>query len=103
MAQFDFPSVRSNPTPAHRAMIAEAREYGADVVLFPGWRSAAIARGPAAPCRYGRLRGCAAARRRGHHRHRRRVAGRRALAAYYNAASVLRDGGIAQTYRKRRL
>ncbi|NOT88657.1 MAG: NAD+ synthase [Lysobacter sp.] len=108
LAQFDFPvgAVKQN---AERiaAMIAEARdEYGADVVMFP---ELALSGYPPEDLllRPSFLRDCTAA------------IGTIAAAAtgvvavvgwpqaagsvVYNAASVLRDGKIAQTYRKREL
>ena len=108
LAQFDFPvgAVASN---ADRiaAMIAEARErYGAQVVLFP---ELALSGYPPEDLllRPSFLADCEAALQ--------RIAAsthgivavvgwpQAAGAVVYNAASVLRDGGIACTYRKREL
>jgi NAD+ synthetase len=108
MAQFDFPvgAVRAN---AERiaAMIAEARdEFGADLVLFP---ELALSGYPPEDLllRPGFLADCEAAIA--------RVAAstqgitaivgwpQAAGAVVYNAASVLRDGRIEATYRKREL
>ena len=108
LAQFDFPvgAVEHN---AERiiAMIADARdEYGADVVLFPelalsGYPPEDLLLRPSflADCDAAVLRIAAA------------TTGIVAVVGWpqsagsvvYNAASVLRDGGIAQTYRKREL
>ena len=108
MAQFDFPvgDVAGNATRI-AAMIAEARDaYDADVVLFP---ELALSGYPPEDLLYrpSFLRDCEAAMA--------RIAAaatgivaivgwpQAAGAVVYNAASVLRDGGIAQTYRKREL
>ncbi len=108
MAQFDFPvgDVAGNATRI-AAMIAEARDaYDADVVLFP---ELALSGYPPEDLLYrpSFLRDCEAAME--------RIAAaatgivaivgwpQAAGAVVYNAASVLRDGGIAQTYRKREL
>lgn len=108
MAQFDFPvgDVAGNATRI-AAMIAEARDaYDADVVLFP---ELALSGYPPEDLLYrpSFLRDCEAAMG--------RIAAsatgivaivgwpQAAGAVVYNAASVLRDGGIAQTYRKREL
>ena len=108
MAQFDFPvgDVAGNAARI-AAMIAEARDaYDADVVLFP---ELALSGYPPEDLLYrpAFLRECEAA-----------MAGiaaaatgivaivgwpQAAGAVVYNAASVLRDGTIAQTYRKREL
>jgi len=108
LAQFDFPvgAITSN---AERiaAMIAEARvEYGAQLVLFPelalsGYPPEDLLLRPSflADCEAGLQRiaagthGIVA------------VVGwpQSAGAVVYNAASVLRDGGVAHTYRKREL
>src|SRR5688500_1679698 len=108
LAQFDFPvgAVASN---AERiaAMIAEARdEYGAEVVLFP---ELALSGYPPEDLllRPSFLAECEAALQR-------IAAGTQGIVAIvgwpqaagavvYNAASVLRDGAIAHTYRKREL
>ncbi len=108
MAQFDFP-VGSVAFNADRmvTMIAEARdEYSADIVLFPelalsGYppedllmRPSFLADCDAAMARIAQTtRGIVA------------VVGwpQSAGSVLYNAASVLRDGAIAQTYRKREL
>ncbi len=108
LAQFDFPvgAVASN---ADRiaAMIAEARDaYGAELVLFP---ELALSGYPPEDLllRPSFLADCEAALQ--------RIAAatqgivavvgwpQAAGAVVYNAASVLRDGGIAHTYRKREL
>ena len=108
MAQFDFPvgDVAGN---ARRIgeMIAQARnEYGADVVLFP---ELALSGYPPEDLLYrpSFLRACETALN--------EIAAnvhgivavvgwpQAAGAVVYNAASVLRDGGIEQTYRKREL
>ena len=108
LAQFDFPvgAIESN---AERitAMIAEARdEYGADVVLFP---ELALSGYPPEDLllRPSFLRDCETAMQ--------RIAAtttgivavvgwpQAAGSVVYNAASVLRDGGVARTYRKREL
>ena len=108
LAQFDFPvgAIASN---AERiaAMIAEARdEYGADVVLFP---ELALSGYPPEDLllRPSFLSDCEAALQ--------RIAAaatgivavvgwpQSAGSVVYNAASVLRDGAVAQTYRKREL
>jgi NAD+ synthase (glutamine-hydrolysing) len=108
LAQFDFPvgAVKQN---AERiaAMIAEARdEYGADIVMFP---ELALSGYPPEDLllRPSFLRDCAAAIE--------TVAiaatgvvavvgwPQAAGSVVYNAASVLRDGKLAQTYRKREL
>ena len=108
MAQFDFPvgDVAGNAARI-AAMIAEARDaYDADVVLFP---ELALSGYPPEDLLYrpSFLRDCEAAMA--------RIAAsatgivaivgwpQAAGAVVYNAASVLRDGGIAQTYRKREL
>lgn len=108
MAQFDFPvgDVAGNATRI-AAMIAEARDaYDADVVLFP---ELALSGYPPEDLLYrpSFLRDCEAAME--------RIAAaatgivaivgwpQAAGAVVYNAASVLRDGGIAHTYRKREL
>lgn len=108
MAQFDFPvgDVAGNAARI-AAMIAEARDaYDADVVLFP---ELAVSGYPPEDLLYrpSFLRDCEAAMG--------RIAAaatgivaivgwpQAAGAVVYNAASVLRDGGIAQTYRKREL
>lgn len=108
MAQFDFPvgDVAGNATRI-AAMIAEARDaYDADVVLFP---ELALSGYPPEDLLYrpSFLRDCEAAMA--------RIAAaatgivaivgwpQAAGAVVYNAASVLRDGEIAQTYRKREL
>ena len=108
LAQFDFPvgAVASN---AERIamMIAEARDdYGADVVLFP---ELALSGYPPEDLllRPGFLADCEVALQRIATATRGIVAvvgwPQAAGAVVYNAASVLRDGGIAQTYRKREL
>ena len=108
LAQFDFPvgAVASN---AERiaAMIAEARdEYGADVVLFP---ELALSGYPPEDLllRPSFLADCEAALQRIATATQGIVAvvgwPQAAGAVVYNAASVLRDGGIAHTYRKREL
>ena len=108
MAQFDFPvgDVAGNATRIAE-MIAEARDaYDADVVLFP---ELALSGYPPEDLLYrpSFLRDCEAAMA--------RIAAaatgivaivgwpQAAGAVVYNAASVLRDGDIAQTYRKREL
>jgi len=108
MAQFDFPvgDVAGNAARI-AAMIAEARdEHGADVVLFP---ELALCGYPPEDLLYrpSFLRDCEAEVE--------RIASnvhgivaivgwpQAAGAVVYNAASVLRDGGIEQTYRKREL
>ena len=108
MAQFDFPvgDVAGNRERIAR-MIAEARdEYAADIVLFP---ELALSGYPPEDLLYrpSFLRDCETA-----------MAGlaksatgivavvgwpQSAGSVVYNAASVLRDGGIEQTYRKREL
>ena len=109
MAQFDFPvgDVAGNAARI-AAMIAEARdEYGADVVLFPelalcGYPPEDLLLRPAF------LRDCEAAL---HEVAKAATGGVVAVVGWpqaagsvvYNAASVLRDGGIAHTYRKREL
>ena len=108
MAQFDFPvgAVAQN---AERIamMIAEARDtHGADLVLFP---ELAISGYPPEDLlmRPGFLRDCEAAL----HRVASAVHGIVAVVGWpqsagsvlYNAASVLRDGGVETTYRKREL
>ncbi len=108
LAQFDFPvgEVASN---ADRiaAMIAEARDaYGAEVVLFP---ELALSGYPPEDLllRPSFLADCEAALQRIAAATQGIVAGvgwrQAAGAVVYNAASVLRDGGIAHTYRKREL
>ena len=108
LAQFDFPvgAVASN---AERiaAMIAEARdEYGAQVVLFP---ELALSGYPPEDLllRPSFLADCEAALQRiaaGTHGIVAVVGWPQAAGAVvYNAASVLRDGRIASTYRKREL
>jgi NAD+ synthetase len=108
LAQFDFPvgAVASN---AERiaAMIAEARdEYGAQVVLFP---ELALSGYPPEDLllRPSFLADCEAALQRiaaGTHGIVAVVGWPQAAGAVvYNAASVLRDGRIEQTYRKREL
>ena len=108
MAQFDFPVGDVAGNAARIAeMIAEARDaYDADVVLFP---ELALSGYPPEDLLYrpSFLRDCEAAMA--------RIAAsatgivaivgwpQAAGAVVYNAASVLRDGGIAQTYRKREL
>ena len=108
MAQFDFPvgDITGNRDRIAR-MITEARdEYGADIVLFP---ELALSGYPPEDLLYRPtfLRDCETA-----------LAGiaaevrgivaivgwpQSAGSVVYNAASVLRDGGIEQTYRKREL
>ena len=108
LAQFDFPvgAVAQN---AERiaAMIAEARdEYGADLVLFP---ELALSGYPPEDLllRPGFLRDCEAAMQRIAASTQGTVAvvgwPQSAGSVVYNAASVLRDGGIETTYRKREL
>ncbi len=108
LAQFDFPvgDVAGNERRIAR-MIAEARdEYGADVVLFP---ELAVSGYPPEDLllRPSFLADCEAALRR-------IAAAAQGIVAVvgwpesvgsvlYNAASVLRDGGVAATYRKREL
>ncbi len=109
LAQFDFPvgAVRDNATRIAE-MIAVARdEYGADVVLFPelalsGYPPEVLLLRPAF------LRECAD----GIETVARAVTGdivavvgwpQAVGSVVYNAASVLRDGAVAQTYRKREL
>ena len=109
MAQFDFPvgDVAGNATRI-AAMVAEARdEYGADVVLFPelalsGYPPEDLLLRPAF------LRDCEAAIERVAQAATGGVVAvvgwpQAAGSVVYNAASVLREGGIAQTYRKREL
>ncbi|RZA18997.1 MAG: NAD+ synthase [Lysobacteraceae bacterium] len=108
MAQFDFPvgDVAGNHARIAR-MIAEARdEYGADVVLFP---ELALSGYPPEDLLYrpSFLRDCETAL----HAIAADVRGivavvgwpQAAGAVVYNAASVLRDGAVEQTYRKREL
>src|SRR5688500_6675680 len=108
LAQFDFP-VGAIARNAERitAMIAEARDvYGADIVLFPelalsGYPPEDLLMRPSflADCEAALLRVAASIR------------GIVAVVGWpqaagsivYNAASVLRDGVIATTYRKREL
>jgi len=108
LAQFDFPvgDVAGN---ARRiaAMIAEARDaHGADLVLFP---ELALSGYPPEDLliRPSFLADCEAALRElaAHAHGIVAVVGwpQSAGAVVYNAASVLRDGGIASTYRKREL
>ena len=108
LAQFDFPvgAVAQN---AERiaAMIAEARdEYGADLVLFP---ELALSGYPPVDLllRPGFLRDCEAAMQRIAASTQGTVAvvgwPQSAGSVVYNAASVLRDGSIETTYRKREL
>jgi NAD+ synthetase len=108
LAQFDFPvgAVAAN---AGRiaAMIAEARdEFGADIVVFP---ELALSGYPPEDLllRPSFLADCDAAMRRLAAETHGIVAvvgwPESAGAVVYNAASVLRDGAIAQTYRKREL
>jgi NAD+ synthase (glutamine-hydrolysing) len=108
MAQFDFPvgDVSGNRDRIAR-MIAEARdEHGADIVLFP---ELALSGYPPEDLLYrpSFLRECEAALNE-------IAAGVRGIVAVvgwpqaagavvYNAASVLRDGSVEQTYRKREL
>ncbi|RZA15070.1 MAG: NAD+ synthase, partial [Lysobacteraceae bacterium] len=108
MAQFDFPvgDVAGNQARIAR-MIAEARDgYGADVVLFP---ELALSGYPPEDLLYrpSFLRDCetALAAIAADVRGIVAVVGwpQSAGAVVYNAASVLRDGGIEQTYRKREL
>jgi predicted amidohydrolase len=108
LAQFDFPvgAVEANAARIEE-MIATARdEYGADVVLFPelalcGYPPEDLLLRPAF------LRQCDEAIARLARTTRGIVAivgwPQAAGAIVYNAASVLRDGGISQTYRKREL
>ena len=108
MAQFDFPvgDVAGNRDRIAQ-MIAEARdEHGADIVLFP---ELALSGYPPEDLLYrpSFLRDCEAAM----HAIAAEVQGivavvgwpQAAGAVVYNAASVLRDGAIEQTYRKREL
>ncbi|MGH8026456.1 MAG: nitrilase-related carbon-nitrogen hydrolase, partial [Pseudoxanthomonas sp.] len=108
MAQFDFPvgAVAQN---AERiaAMIAEARDaHGADLVLFP---ELAISGYPPEDLlmRPGFLRDCELALRQVAKAAHGIVAvvgwPQSAGSVVYNAASVLRDGGVEATYRKREL
>ena len=108
LAQFDFP-VGAVARNAERiaAMIAEARdEYGADLVLFP---ELALSGYPPEDLlmRPGFLRDCAEAIERVAEAAKGIVAvvgwPQAAGSVVYNAASVLRDGRIEQTYRKREL
>ncbi len=108
MAQFDFPvgDVAGNRERIAR-MIGEARdEHGADIVLFP---ELAVSGYPPEDLLYrpSFLRDCEAALRdiaAGVHGIVAVVGWPQAAGAVvYNAASVLRDGGIEQTYRKREL
>ena len=108
MAQFDFPvgDVAGNRDRI-AALIAEARdEHGADVVLFP---ELALSGYPPEDLLYrpSFLRECEAALNAIAANVRGIVAvvgwPQAVGAVVYNAASVLRDGGIAHTYRKREL
>ncbi|QIL21410.1 NAD+ synthase [Thermomonas sp. HDW16] len=108
MAQFDFPvgDVAGNRERIAR-MIAEARdEYAADIVLFP---ELALSGYPPEDLLYrpSFLRDCETALNEIAANVRGIVAvvgwPQAAGAVVYNAASVLRDGGIEQTYRKREL
>ncbi len=108
LAQFDFP-VGAVARNAERiaAMIAEARdEYAADVVLFP---ELAISGYPPEDLlmRPGFLRDCELALRQVAEATRGIVAvvgwPQSAGSVLYNAASVLRDGAVETTYRKREL
>jgi NAD+ synthetase len=108
MAQFDFPvgDVAGNRDRI-AAMIAEARdEHGADIVLFP---ELALSGYPPEDLLYrpSFLRECEAALDAISASMHGIVAvvgwPQAAGAVVYNAASVLRDGGIEQTYRKREL
>ena len=108
MAQFDFPvgAVAQNSDNIRR-MIAEARdEYAADIVLFP---ELALCGYPPEDLLYrpSFLRDCEAALNEIAADVRGIVAvvgwPQAAGSVVYNAASVLRDGGIEQTYRKREL
>ena len=108
MAQFDFPvgDVAGNRERIAR-MIAEARdEYAADIVLFP---ELALCGYPPEDLLYrpSFLRDCEAALNEIAADVRGIVAvvgwPQAAGSVVYNAASVLRDGGIDQTYRKREL
>ena len=108
MAQFDFPvgDVAGNRERIAR-MIAEARdEYAADIVLFP---ELALCGYPPEDLLYrpSFLRDCEAALNEIAADVRGIVAvvgwPQAAGSVVYNAASVLRDGGIEQTYRKREL
>jgi len=108
MAQFDFPvgAVAKNADRIIEMIAAAREEYGADVVLFP---ELALSGYPPEDLllRPGFLADCEAAMQ--------RIAQaavgivavvgwpQAAGAIVYNAASVLRDGGIAHTYRKREL
>ena len=108
LAQFDFP-VGAVARNAERiaAMIAEARdEYGADIVLFP---ELALSGYPPEDLlmRPGFLRDCAEAIERVADAAKGIVAvvgwPQAAGSVVYNAASVLRDGRVERTYRKREL
>ena len=108
MAQFDFPvgDVAGNRARIAR-MIAEARdEYAADIVLFP---ELALSGYPPEDLLYrpAFLRDCESALSEIAADVRGIVAivgwPQAAGSVVYNAASVLRDGGIEQTYRKREL
>ena len=108
LAQFDFP-VGAVDRNAERiaTMIAEARdEYGADLVLFP---ELALSGYPPEDLRMrpGFLRDCATAIETVAKAATGIVAvvgwPQAAGSVVYNAASVLRDGRIEQTYRKREL
>jgi NAD+ synthetase len=108
MAQFDFPvgAVAKNADRIIEMIAAAREEYGADVVLFP---ELALSGYPPEDLllRPGFLADCEAAMQ--------RIAQatvgivaivgwpQAAGAIVYNAASVLRDGAIAHTYRKREL
>ena len=108
LAQFDFP-VGAVARNAERiaTMIAEARdEYGADIVLFP---ELALSGYPPEDLlmRPGFLRDCAEAIERVAEAAKGIVAvvgwPQAAGSVVYNAASVLRDGRVEHTYRKREL
>ena len=108
MAQFDFPvgAVAANADRIARLIAAARDEHGADLVLFPeltlsGYPPEDLLLRP----RF--LRDCEVALQRiaeGVHGIVAVVGWPQAAGAVvYNAASVLRDGGVAQTYRKREL
>jgi NAD+ synthetase len=108
MAQFDFPvgAVAKNADRIIEMIAAAREEYGADVVLFPelalsGYPPEDLLLRPAF------LADCEAAMQRIAQTTSGIVAvvgwPQAAGAIVYNAASVLRDGGIAHTYRKREL